>query len=70
MRQGCILCPLLFNYAEKIMSEALDKWEGGICVVGRMVTNLRYADDTTIIAGTKEDTILSRNHGEYGKQKT
>ena len=39
------------------MSEALDKWEGGICVVGRMVTNLRYADDTILIARSKEDTI-------------
>ena len=70
VRQGCILSPLLFNYAEKIMREALDKWEGGICIGERIVTNLIYTDDTTIIAGAKEDIILSRNHGEYGKQKT
>ena len=39
------------------MREALDKLEGGICIVGRMVTNLRYADDTILIARSKEDTI-------------
>ena len=55
---GCILSPLVFNiYAEKIMREALDKWEGGIGIGGRVVTNLRYADDTTLIAGTKDDRI-------------
>ena len=58
VRQSCILSPLLFNiYAEKIMREAFDKWEGGISIGGRGVTNLRYADDTTLIAGTKEDLI-------------
>ena len=57
VRQSCILSPLLFNmYAEKIMREALDKWEGGFGI-GQVVTNLRYADDTTVVAGTKEDII-------------
>ena len=54
--QGCILSPLLFNiYAEIIMREVLEYWERGISIGGRMVTNLRYADDTTLLAGTKED---------------
>ena len=39
------------------MREALDTWEGGSGIGGRMLTNLRYADDTTQIAGTKEDLI-------------
>ena len=58
VRQGCILSPLLFNiYAEKIMREALDKWDKGIGIGGRKVSNLRYADDTTLIAGNREDLI-------------
>ena len=44
-------------YAEHIMREALEEWEKGISIGGRMVTNLRYADDTTLLAGTKEDLI-------------
>ena len=58
VRQGCILPPLLFNiYEENIMREALEEWESGISIGGRMVTNLRYADDTTLLAGTKEDLV-------------
>ena len=58
VREGCILSPLLFNiYAENKMREALEEWESGISIGGRMVTNLRYADDTTLLAGTKEDLI-------------
>ena len=58
VRQGCILSLLLFNiYAENIMREALGEWERGISIGGRMVTNLRYADDTTLLAGTKEDLV-------------
>ena len=55
---GCILSPLLFTiYAENIMREALEEWESGISVGRRMATNLGYADDTTLLAGTKEYLI-------------
>ncbi len=39
------------------MREALEEWESGFSVGGRMVTNQRYADDTTLLAGTKEELI-------------
>ena len=51
VRQGCILSPDLFNlYGEYIMRKALENWEGGIAIGGKKFTNLRYADDTTLIA--------------------
>ena len=37
------------------MRDVLEKWDKGISIGGRKVTNLRYADDTTLIAGTKDD---------------
>ena len=54
--QGCILSPCLFNlYAEYIMRNAwLDETQAGIKIVGRNV-NLRYADDTTLMAESKEE---------------
>lgn len=51
VRQGCILSPLLFNlYSEAIFRESLDENIGGVVINGRRVTNLRYADDTVIMA--------------------
>ena len=52
VRQGCILSPCLFNlYAECIMRNAgLDEAQAGIKIVGRNISNLRYADDTTLMA--------------------
>ena len=54
--QGCILSPCLFNlYAEYIMRNAgLDKAQAGIKNSGRNINNLRYADDTTIMAESEE----------------
>ena len=39
------------------MREALEYWDGGISIGGRMITNLKYADDTTLIAENKNDLI-------------
>ena len=39
------------------VSKSLEEWESGISIGGRMVTNLIYADDTTLLAGTKEELI-------------
>ena len=56
VRQGCILSPCLFNiFLEQIMTEALDNYSGTIRVSGRQITNLRFADDIDLIAGTKEE---------------
>jgi len=55
--QGCILSPCLFNlYAEYIMRYAgLDEAQAGIKIAGRNINNLRYADDTTLMAEGKEE---------------
>ena len=57
VRQGCILSPCLFNfYAEYVMRNAgLDKAQAGIKVAGRNINNLRYADDTTLMAESEEE---------------
>ena len=54
--QGYILLPCLFNfYAEYIIGNAgLEEAEAGIKIVGRNINNLRYADDTTFVAESKE----------------
>ena len=52
VHQGCILSPCLFNlYAENIMRNAgLEEAQAGIKIAGRNINNLRYADDTTLMA--------------------
>ena len=57
VHQGCILSPCLFNlYAEYIMRNAgLDEAQAGITVAGRNINNLRYADDTTLMAESEEE---------------
>ena len=56
-RQGCILSPCLFNLcAEYIMRNAgLEETQAGIKIVGRSINNLRYADDTTLMAESEEE---------------
>ena len=56
VRQGCILSPCLFNlYAEDIMRNAgLDEAQAGIKIARRKINNLIYADDTTLMAESKE----------------
>ena len=57
IRQGCILSLCLFNLcAEYIMTNArLDEAQAGINIAGRNINNLRYADDTTLMAEIKEE---------------
>ena len=57
LRQGCILSPYLFNfYAENIMrNTGLAEAQAGIKIARRNINNLRYADDTTLMAESEEE---------------
>ena len=57
VHQGCILSPCLFNfYTEYIMRNAgLEETQAGIKIAGRNINNLRYADDTTLMAESEEE---------------
>ena len=57
VRQGCTLSPCLFNFhAEYIMRNAgLDEAQAGTKISGRNIYNLRYADDTTLMAESEEE---------------
>ena len=67
VHQGCILSPCLFNlYAEYIMQNAkLDEAEAGIKIAGRNINNLRYANNITLMAESKElNSLLMKARGE------
>ena len=55
--QSCVLSPCFFNfYAEYIMRNAgLEEAQAGIKIAGRNINNLRYVDDTTLMAGSEEE---------------
>ncbi|XP_037866981.1 uncharacterized protein LOC119628534 [Bombyx mori] len=56
VRQGCIVSPILFNiYGEYIMRKTLEEWDGGATVGGVKISNLRYADDTTLVASSEKE---------------
>ena len=68
VRQDCILSPCWFNlYGEYIMRNAgLEEAQAGIKVAGRNISNLRYADDTTLMAESGEElkTLLMKEESE------
>ena len=68
VHQGCILSSCLFNlYAEYIMRNAgLDEAQAGLKIAGRNINNLRYADDTTLMAESEEElkSLLMKERGE------
>ena len=67
--QGCILSPCLFNlYAEYIMrNTGLDEAQAGIKIAGRNISNLRYADDTTLMAESEEEFKEPLDDSERGE---
>ena len=71
VRQGWILSPLLYNlYAEDIMrNPGLDEAQAGIKIARRNTNNLRYADDTTLMAETEEE-LEPLDESERGEWKS
>ena len=71
VRQGCILSPCLCNlYAEYILRNAtLDEAQVGIKIAGRNTYNLRYSNDTTLMAESKEElkSLLMKVKEQSGK---
>ena len=56
VRQGCLLSPTLFNILlERIMTDALEDYEGTVSIEGRAITNLRFADNIDGLAGEEEE---------------
>ena len=75
VRQGCIIVTLFIFYAKYIMQNAgLDESQVGIKIAGRNINNLRYADDTTLMAESEEelDEHLKEHfdEGERGEGKS
>ena len=71
VRQGCILSPCLFNfYEEYIMRNAgLEEAQAGIRIAGRNINNLRYADDTTLMAESEEELKSLLKKGKEESEK-
>ena len=69
VRKVCILSPCLFNlYAEYIMRNAgLGEAQAGIKISGRNINNLRYADDTTLMAENEEELKEPLDESERGE---
>ena len=69
IHQGCILSPCLFNlYAVSIMrNSGLEEAKAGIKIAGRNINNLRYADDTTLMADREEGTKEPLDESERGE---
>lgn len=74
VRQGCVLSPMLFNiYSESIFRETLSEDPAGIVVNGKTINNIRYADDTVVLADNITDLTRMMNSieaksKEYGLQ--
>ena len=66
VRQGCILSPGLLNlYAVYIMrNTGLEEAQAGLKIAGRNINNLRYADDTTLLAESKEELQVKLQESE------
>ena len=74
VRQGCILSPVLFNlFLERIMNDTLEKFDGGAKCGGRIINNLRFADDIDLITESEEKlkeltTLMDSIAKKYGME--
>ena len=60
VQQGCKLSPCILNLQAKyIMQKGMDESQAGIKIAGRNINNLRYADDTTLMAKSNEELRAS-----------
>lgn len=70
VRQGCIISPVLFNiYNEHLMREVFDEWQSGITIGGTKINNLRYADNTVVLAASKKQLQHILNKLENTSEK-
>ena len=71
VRQGCILSPCLFNFHEEYIrrNAGLEEAQAGIKIARRNINNLRYADDTTLMAESEEElkSLLMKEKEESEK---
>ena len=71
VRQGCILSPCLFNFYEEytMRNVGLEETQAGIKIAERNINNLRYADDTTLMAESEEElkSLLMKGKEESEK---
>ena len=74
VRQGCFISPILFNlYLENIMIETLHNFKSTISIGGRIISNLRFADDIDLMGGNNDELQeltdrLSNSAREYGME--
>ena len=72
VRQGCLLSPTLFNTLLEHMTDALEEHHGTVCIRGRVITNLRLADDIGGLAGKEQELAnlvnrLEKTFSRYGR---
>ena len=65
--QVCILSPCLFNLYAEYINAGLDEAQAGIMIAGGNINNLRYADDTTLMAESEKKTRESLDESERGE---
>ena len=67
VHQGCILSPYLFNICRAHHGKCLDEAQAGIKIARRNSNNLRYADDTTLMAESEEELLMALDESQRGE---